>query len=211
VEFQDVVRKRKMVRSFEDRAIPHSLVRRILANARCAPSAGYSQGWSFLVFDGKEQAVRFWDIADPKRQGWKRGWPDLYNAPLILVPCSEKDVYIERYRRPDKGWTDGSESHWPVPYWDVDTAMAAMIVLLTAVDLGLGALFFGIFRMKEIKEAFGIPERVTPIGAIAIGYSKRQDRPSPSLKVVGRRPTEQVVHWGRWGQRDVSAKGPLAT
>jgi nitroreductase len=202
MEFQDVIRRRRMVRSFEDRAVPQEMLERLLANGHRAPSAGYSQGWSFLVFDGKEQASRFWDIADPERQGWKRGWPDLYSAPLILVPCSEKDVYVERYSRPDKGWTDRSESHWPVPYWDIDTAMAAMNVLLTAVDLGLGALFFGIFRMNEFKETFGIPDRVTPIGAIAIGWPKPQDKPSPSLKIVGKRPEAQLVHWGRWGSHE---------
>jgi nitroreductase len=199
VEFQDVVRKRRMVRSFEDRSVPREMLDRILANGRRAPSAGYSQGWSFMVFDGKDEALRFWDVVDPERKAWKGGWPDLLNAPLVLVPCSEKDVYVERYSRPDKGWTDRSESHWPVPYWDIDTAMAAMVVLLTVVDLGLGALFFGIFRMKEFKEAFGVPERVTPIGAIAIGWPKPADRPSPSLKIVGRRPSEQVAHWGQWG------------
>ena len=80
--------------------------------------------------------------------------------------------------------------------------MAGMIVLLTAVDLGLGALFFGNFRMPEFKQTFGIPERVTPIGAIAIGWPKPKDRPSPSLKLVGRRPAQQVVHWGKWGAHE---------
>jgi nitroreductase len=203
VEFQDVVRKRKMVRSFEDRPIPPEMVERLLVNARKAPSAGFSQPWSFLVFDGKDEVARFWDAADPERQGWK-GWPDIWNAPLLIVCCAVKDAALDRYALPDKGWTDRSESHWPVPYWDIDTAMAAENILLTAIDLGLGALFFGIFRMKEFKEAFGVPDRVTAIGAIAIGWPKPGDRPSPSLKIVGRRPPDQLVHWGRWGrsQRD---------
>lgn len=199
MEFQDVVRKRKMVRSFEDRPIPREMVDRLIANGHRAPSAGYSQGFSFIVFDGKEEALRFWDVADPERRST---WTDLYNAALVLVPCSEKDVYLDRYARADKGWTDRSESHWPVPYWDIDTAMAAMNVLLTAVDLGLGALFFGVFRTSEFKEAFGVPDRVTPIGAIAIGWPKPKDKPSPSLKAVGRRAAEQVVHWGRWGDHE---------
>lgn len=198
MEFQDVIRKRKMVRSFEDRPVPREMVDRILANAQKAPSAGFSQPYQFLVFDGKEEVARFWEVADPARRGWK-GWPDIWNAPLMIVACSVKDLAIERYALPDKGWTDRSESHWPVPYWDIDTAMASMNILLTAVDLGLGALFFGIFRMKEFKEAFGIPERVTPIGAIAVGWPKPKDRPSPSLRIVGRRDPSRAVHWGRWG------------
>jgi nitroreductase len=200
MEFQDVVRKRRMVRSFEDRAISPELLDRLLDNGRRAPSAGHSQGWSWIVFDGKDECARFWQAADPEQRGWKGGWPDLYNAPLILVPCPEKSVYLERYARPDKGWADRSESHWPVPYWEIDTAMGAMVVLLTAVDLGLGALFFGIFRMKEFKDAVGIPDEVTPIGAIAIGHPKPTDRPSPSLKIVGRRADSQRIHWGHWGK-----------
>lgn len=197
MEFQDVVRKRKMVRSFEDRPLDRELVDRLLANARRAPSAGYSQPWSFLVFDGRGEVGRFWDVVNPKREG---GWPDLFNAPLMIVTLSEKDKAIDRYSLPDKGWTDRSESHWPVPYWDIDTAMSAMVILLTAVDLGLGALFFGIQRMAEFKTAFDIPERVMPIGAIAIGHPKPLDRPSPSLKIVGRRPAEQLVHRGSFGR-----------
>jgi nitroreductase len=197
MEFQDTIRKRKMVRSFEDRPLPQEIVHRILANAQRAPSAGFSQAYAFLVFDGKDEVRRFWDVADPDRRSQ---WKDLYNAPLMIVCCSDKDVMLTRYSLPDKGWTDRSESHWPVPYWDIDAAMSAMIVLLTAVDLGLGALFFGIFRMQEFKEAFGIPERVLPIGAIAIGYAKPKDRPSPSLKIVGRREPQDVIHRGAWGR-----------
>lgn len=198
MEFQDVVRARKMVRSFEPRTLDPAMVDRILANARRAPSAGYSQGYSFIVFDGPPETARFWDVAWAGRERSGSGWPDLFNAPLIVVPCSEKDVYVERYALEDKGWTDRDESRWPVPYWDIDTAMAAMLVLLTAVDLGLGALFFGIFRLPQFKEAFGVPERVTPIGAIAIGHPAPSDRPSPSIKRVGRRPASAMVHRARW-------------
>lgn len=198
MEFQDVVRKRKMVRSFEARPIPKEMLERIFANAQKVPSAGFSQPHDLLVFDGKDEVARFWDVVNPHREG---GWPDLFNAPLVIVCCSDKDRALDRYALPDKGWTDRSESHWPVPYWDIDTAMAAMVILLTAVDLGLGALFFGIFRTKEFKQAVGVPERVTPIGAIAIGWPKPKDRPSSSLKVVGRRPASDLIHRGRWGER----------
>jgi nitroreductase len=192
-----------MVRSFEDRPVSAEMRDRLLANAQKAPSAGFSQPYAFLVFDGKDEVQRFWDVADPQQEGWK-GWPDLRNAPLLVVCCSQKDVALDRYSLPDKGWTDRSESHWPVPFWDIDTAMAAENILLTAVDLGLGALFFGLFRMKEVKEAFGIPERVNPIGAIAIGHPKKGDRPSPSIAIVGRRAPEQLLHWGQWGRHDVT-------
>jgi nitroreductase len=74
--------------------------------------------------------------------------------------------------------------------------MASLLMLQTAVDAGLGALFFGIFKPDEFRKAFGIPDTHTPIGAIAIGY-READEPSPSLR-RGRRPLSELVHRGRW-------------
>ncbi len=198
MEFQDVVRKRKMVRSFEDRPVDHALVERMLANAQRAPSAGFSQGWGFLVLEGKDEAARYWEALAATRRFVGEGWPDMLNAPVLIVCLSNKSQYLDRYALPDKGWTDRDEKHWPVPYWDIDTGMAAMNILLTAVDAGLGAIFFGVRDQPALKSAFGIPDEYTAIGTIAIGHPKPKDRPSPSLKIVGRRATGDVVHRGRW-------------
>ena len=79
----------------------------------------------------------------------------------MLVLClSHKDAYLERYAAPDKGWTDRDEARWPVPYWHVDTGMAALLILLTATDEGLGSLFFGVppERHGAVHEAFAVPD-----------------------------------------------------
>lgn len=196
MEFQDVVRKRRMVRNFEERPVPAELVERILDNARRAPSAGFSQGFEFLVLEGPEQTGGFWDATFPAAERGRFGWPGLFKAPLLIVPLAHKQAYLDRYAEPDKGWTDRDESRWPVPYWHIDTGFAALLMLLTAVDAGLGALFFGIFREAEFRRAFAIPDAYQPIGAIAVGYPA-PDRPSPSLK-RGRRAVERVVHRGAW-------------
>jgi nitroreductase len=195
MEFQDVIRKRKMVRSFEDRPVDHAIVERMLANAQRAPSAGFSQGWAFLALEGPD-AKRYWDELWPGKAEF--GWPDMFNAPVIIVCLSNKSHYLSRYAMPDKGWTDRDEKRWPVPYWDVDTGMAALNILLTAVDAGLGAVFFGVFDQAKLRETFGIPAEYTAVGTIAIGHPKPKDRPSPSLKNVGRRPAQDVVHRGKW-------------
>lgn len=199
MEFQDVVRRRRMVRTFDPRPVPPEVVDRILDNAVRAPSAGFTQGWAFLVLQGFDETERFWSATF--REG-KREWfayPGLFDAPLIIVPLSHKQAYLDRYAEPDKGITDKREDFWPVPYWDIDTGFASLLMLLTAVDAGLGALFFGIFpeAMAPFRAAFGVPDAYTPIGAIAIGYEAPGDRPSPSLK-RGRRGVEDVVHRGHW-------------
>ena len=198
MEFQDVVRKRKMVRSFEDRPVDHAIVERMMANAQKAPSAGFSQGWGFLVLEGRDDVKRYWDAFPSLPPALAQSWPDLHNASVLIVCLSNKSAYLDRYAMPDKGWTDRDEKRWPVPYWDVDTGMAAMNILLTVVDAGLGALFFGVRDQPKLREMFGIPDQYTAIGTIAVGHPKPKDRPSPSLKNVGRRDKDEVVHWGRW-------------
>jgi nitroreductase len=198
MEFQEVVRRRKMVRSFERRPIPPDVVDRILHNAVRAPSAGFSQGWAFLALEGDETR-RFWHhVADPDWHA-RPNWPHLMDAPLIVLPLANKQAYLDRYSEPDKiasGRT--TEASWPVPYWDIDTGMAALLMLLTAVDAELGALFFSIDRnQSEMLSEFGVPQTFRPIGAVAIGYPDRQDHPSPSL-ARGWRPESEVIHRGRW-------------
>ena len=77
--------------------------------------------------------------AKPIAQKFGEWLTGMMRAPVVIVPLSHKDAYLERYAQPDKGWTDRDEARWPVPYWDVDTGMASLLMLLTAVDEGLGA------------------------------------------------------------------------
>src|ERR1700730_1830282 len=173
MEFQDVVRKRRMVRSFESRALSADVVERILRNAQRAPSAGFSQGWAFLAFEGKPATDAYWAAVSPADTHHFQ-WQDLFNAPLLIVCLSNKSAYLDRYAEADKGWTDRSEAHWPAPYWDIDTGMAAMLILLTAVDAGLGALFFGVppEKMATFRHTFDVPSELQPIGTVAIGYAR---------------------------------------
>jgi nitroreductase len=190
-----------MVRNYDPgRPVPREVVDRLLEHAVHAPSAGFSQGWGFLVLTSPEERALFWAATSPPGGDpgpWLAG---MRHAPLIVVPHSHRDAYLDRYAEPDKGWTDRDETRWPVPYWHIDAGFAALLMLLTAVDEGLGACFFGIppDRTAAYRTAFNVPEPLTPIGAITVGY-RAPDRLSPSLK-RGRRPVQTVAHFGRWGQ-----------
>jgi nitroreductase len=120
---------------------------------------------------------------------------------LLILAFSHKDAYLDRYAESDKGWTDRDEAHWPVPYWDIDTGMACLLMLLTAVDEGLGACFFGVpaDRVDALRSEFGVPAGYTPVGVVSVGY-RAADLRSPSLK-RGRRELDEVVHRGRWQSR----------
>jgi nitroreductase len=199
MEFDEVVRRRRMVRSYDpERPVPPEIVDKLIAHALRAPSAGFSQGWGFLVLQKPEDRDAYWaatGLDDEVPESWGAR---LRTAPLIIVALSNKSAYLDRYAQPDKGWTDRDEAHWPVPYWDIDTGFAALLMHLTAVDQGLGSCFIGLpaETIGTFKAAFAIPEEFTPIGALTVGY-RASDKRSPSLR-RGHRPVDDVVHHGRW-------------
>jgi nitroreductase len=199
VEFTEVVRRRRMVRRFDpDRPVDRNAVRRALGAAMRAPSAGHTQGWDFIVLDTPERRQHFWAAtADREPDSWLLG---VSAAPALIVCCSNPEAYLDRYAEPDKGWTDRDRERWPIPYWDVDTGMAALLILLSAVDQGLGALFFGVpaGTHDEVRLALGIPQTHHIVGVVALGHEARRVT-SPSLR-RGRRPFEEAVHWGAFGE-----------
>ncbi len=198
MDLQQVIHRRRMVRNFDGRPVEPEVVDRILGNAIRAPSAGFSQGWGFLVLDRPDDLARFWASTTPPGGGTDAWSVGMRRAPLIVVALSSKDAYLDRYAEADKGWTDRDEARWPVPYWHIDTGMAVLLMLLTVTDEGLGGCFFGIppERLEPFRAEFDVPAAYTPIGAVAIGHPA-PDRRSPSLR-RGRRPVDDVVHRGKW-------------
>jgi nitroreductase len=199
VELSQVIRRRHMVRQFAPVSVPEMVLTRVLESALHGPSAGFAQGTELVVLEQPDDISAFWRITDP--QGRKRSAPE-FDPPVIVLPLANRSAYLRRYAEPDKqGLGMDVVDGWPMPYWDLDTAMAVMLMLLSAVDEGLGAWFFGIFYGEtELLQWLKVPEGCRPIGAVALGY------PSPSEQVRGsaltrkRRDFVEVVHRGRWSR-----------
>jgi nitroreductase len=169
LEFRQVVRRRRMVREFAPDPVPEDALERILEVALHAPSAGYAQGLKLVVLDRGEQLEEFWRITDPRGRKRKAGEG---GPPVVVLPLSDRDAYLRRYAEPDKrGLGMDVEAGWPLPYWDLDAAMAVMLMLLAATDEGLGGWFFGIFHGEsKLLEWLRVPGGCRPIGALAFGY-----------------------------------------
>src|SRR5436190_3470114 len=94
MEFTDVVRRRRMVRRFEQRPVPADVMDRILEAGRRAPSAGFSQGLELLVLDTPETIAEFWDITRDPAFPWEDD--EIAAGPtVIVVPLPDKARYIE--------------------------------------------------------------------------------------------------------------------
>jgi nitroreductase len=196
-----------MVRAFTEEPLAPGVAERLLRAANRAPSAGFSQGYSFLVLEGKEQCASLWELmyeAEVSEGATQDADPAqitaLSRAPLVIVPLACKDIYLDRYAEPGKGWTDKDESRWPVPYWHIDTGFAALLVLLSVVDEGLGAVFFGIApeNMAGFRASYGVPPEWTPIGAIAIGHPDPAADRARSSRSRNRKTLAELVHRGHW-------------
>jgi nitroreductase len=198
MEFDAVLRRRRMIRAYDPaRPVPEAAVDAVLAAAVRAPSAGFTQGTSFLVLSTPEDRAAYWAAAADRESGWLRG---MRTAPLLILVWASQEAYLDRYSEPDKGWTDRDLAHWPAPYWYVDAGMASMAALLSAVDHDLGACFFGVptARIGGVRGIFGVPDDQLSVGVISLGYPAPTERPSGSPTRRTRRPTGQLLHFGRW-------------
>ncbi len=199
MEFSDVVRKRRMVRHFTDEPVAPEAIARVLDLARRAPSAGFTQGQSFVVITQPETRREVARICDEEEYASMGFHSFISEAPVVAIACVSESAYHRRYQEADKVDDEGHESEWPVPYWFMDIGCSVMALLLAVVDEGLAAGFVGApttTRMNELRRLVGIPDEVTPVGVIPIGHGA-PDVPSPSLK-RGRKPTVEFAHYERW-------------
>jgi nitroreductase len=197
MEFADLVHSRRMVRAFDARPVDRDVLDAVLDTARRAPSAGNTQGWVFVVLEG-DDTRRFWDVTLPEDRRDSFRWKQLLDAPVVILPLASREAYLSRYSEPDKSTTGLADpTRWPVPYWQIDTAFATMLLLLAVEDAGLGALFFGVFRNGEkLLAALDVPGGYELIGAVAIGHPL-DDEPGRSAERP-RRSLDEIVHRGGW-------------
>jgi FMN reductase [NAD(P)H] len=203
MEFRATLPLRRMVRHYRPEPVAREAVERIVETVRRAPSAGYSQGQRLLVLTEPSARAEIARILGSGGPGHDEGLePWLETAPVHVLVCTREDDYHDRYRKPDK-LDEGEEIEWPVPYWFVDVGAALMLILLAAVDEGLGAGVSGVplDAAAELRSTFGIPADVAIVALVTIGHPA----PDPGWSAVTSRRTQRrrtqddLVRWEVWG------------
>lgn len=198
MEFDQVLRRRRMVRAYDaTRDVPPAALEAVLAAALRAPSAGFTQGVSLLVLTSAGQRAAYWRTTAHRETGWLRR---MRTAPVLVLVWTSREAYLDRYAEPDKGWSDREIDHWSAPFWFVDAGMASMAALLSAVDHGLGACFFGVpaERIPAVRETFGVPVEQLSVGVISLGYPDLSEPASGSPSRRVRRDSSEVIHTETW-------------
>jgi nitroreductase len=177
MDFDEVVRKRKMVREYDQgKQISDRTIMKLIRNAHRSPSAGHTQVQEFII------------VRDPtmKKKLRKAAVDQEYveKAPVLIVVCSNTSRSITRYGNRGKDF-----------YSITDGAFASMLILLTAVNEGIGACFVGAFQDTKVSAILEIPEYVKPIGIICIGY------PAEEPERIERISLNKLVYFDKYGKQ----------
>ena len=168
MDFLELAKSRRSVRSFKSDAISDELIMQLLYSVQAAPSGGNCQPWHIHVIKDKEMIQKI------RNEACKQAF--IATAPILMIVSADIKLSEERYKK------RGREL-----YCIQDTAAAIQNMLLCAHSLGLGACWCGHFGDKEIAEILDLPDQMKPVAIIPIGYPKNEPTKT------GRRPIEDFV------------------
>lgn len=148
METMDAILTRRSIRKYLPEPVSREMIEDILKAGMSAPSAGDEQPWHFIIIDRRELLEKISEMHPYAKM--------LKNAPAALLICADQN--IPKFR----------------DFWVQDCSAASENMLLAAHDLGLGAVWVGVYPAEKlvtgIRELFEIPEHVIPFSAIAIGH-----------------------------------------
>jgi nitroreductase len=165
MDFSNLIHARQSVRAYQPAPVPEEKLQALLEAANQAPSAGNFQAFEiYVVRDLKQRqalaAATF-------------GQDFLQNAPLSLVFCMNPARC--QYQPPEL-------------FAMQDATIACTFAMLKVTDLGLAACWVGAFTPQKLAQALALPENITPVAVLAIGYA------AESPERTSRRNLEEVAH-----------------
>ena len=181
-EFDDIIKRRKMVREYvQGKPIPQGIVDKLIANAHRAPSAGHTQVQEFIIVQDPLIKEKLGESALNQEQ--------VYDAPLLIVVCANTSRSVGRYGKRGREF-----------YSIIDGAFASMLILLTAVNEGIGACFVGAFLDDKVSEILELPKYVKPIGIIALGFPAEDPGKFKRIDIA------KLVHYEKYSDKKQQQK-----
>ncbi len=152
MNFEEVLFNRRSKRRFIDKEVEDEKIKKLLEAAMSAPSAHNKQPWEFVVIKDNEKMDKIMEFHDYSKM--------LKEASLAIAVCGDKNAYKD--------------------FWVQDCSAATQNLLLMAENLGLGAVWLGIYPVEQyytkLSDLLELPDNIIPLNVIAIGYSERESR-----------------------------------
>jgi nitroreductase len=174
--FYEILKKRRSVRKYADRAVSDSEIERILESARLAPSSNNTQCWRFLVIRDKGK-IRELAGAGPLISKPVIGF--IENAPCVIVCCAEPKAIYHK----------AASSFIPADLAVMDVTIATEHIVLSAAEMGLGTCWIGWVSEKKAEKILNLPKNWKVIALLAVGWP---DTPL-EIREPNRKPIEEIV------------------
>ncbi|MCD6529852.1 nitroreductase family protein [Candidatus Bathyarchaeota archaeon] len=168
MEFYEVIRTRRSVRSYSPKPIPEDKLRRVLDAARVAPSGANRQPWKFIVVRNEDLKRKVAEACNHQMF--------ISKAPVVIVACGRDIGY-------NRGGYMGSLSM----VMDVTIAMTHLV--LAARAEGLGTCWIGAFNNEELKKILEIPPEYNVVAITPLGYPKDE----AFTQSMNRKSLEEIV------------------
>ena len=183
MEFDEVVRTRRSIRSFSTAEVSDELLKTLIDCALRAPSSMNGQPWRFIVVRSAETKGRLAETKDKYCPPEKREYPAgfLREAPVVVVTC------VDRARAFERGIESG--------------VLATGLLLLAAANHGLTGVYMSAYKTgapevaDEIRTILGVPEDIDPITIVPIGYPGDVAGPKTVM------PADEVVFHEAFGRK----------
>ncbi|MGA9187769.1 MAG: nitroreductase family protein [Methanosarcina sp.] len=152
METMDAIFTRRSIRKYLPKPVDRDVIEKILKAGMNAPSAGDEQPWHFVLIDRRDLLEKISEIHPYAKM--------LKDTPAAILVCGDRDV--PKFK----------------DFWIQDCSAASENMLLAAHDLGLGAVWIGVYpaenMVREVRNLLNVPEHVAPFSIIAMGYSAEE-------------------------------------
>ena len=162
MNFLELVKKRFAVRDYDSRPVEKEKLDYIMECVRLAPSAVNFQPWKIAVITEPDKLE---EIKTAYHQPWFK------KAPCVIVVCTDHSVSWHRR-------SDGKD------HADIDAAIATEHLCLAATEQGLGTCWVCNFDVPLCSKILNLPENITPVALIPVGYSNITEIPEKKRKNI---------------------------
>lgn len=165
----NAILNRKSIRKYTDQPVTDEHITTLLRAAMAAPSAVNEQPWEFVVIRDKGIMKRITEVQEYSQM--------LLEADAAIVVCG--DLTKERYPG----------------FWVQDCSAATENILIQAEDLGLGAVWLGVFpiaeRVKNLQTLLNLHENIVPLAIVPVGHPAEQ-------RQAADRFNPERIHLNQW-------------